>query len=66
MRLGDELLELLRRFPLVHDDDEAVADSEPVVETPRAARFLPGPGEFAFPVTQRLGEYGGVAWKLFR
>jgi hypothetical protein len=36
VRSAEKLLELLRRFPLVHEDDEAVADSEAVVDRPPA------------------------------
>ena len=61
LRLGEELFELLRRPPLVHDDYDSVADSEAVVKAPRTAGFLSDGGELARPIRHRISEHGGIA-----
>src|SRR5258708_26591353 len=62
--VAEELLELLERLPLVHDDDVAVTDAEAMVQ--RACR--PGlRGDLlvlARPVRQRCAERGGICLEL--
>src|SRR4029077_6819204 len=63
-RVGHERLELLDALPLVHDQDVAVADAEPVVQPANGLGCLGDLRELVGPVHQGLLELGRVALEL--
>jgi hypothetical protein len=63
-RVGEEPLELLGGFPLVDDDDEAVTDSEPVMQPALGPRHVADLRELASPVGESLPELGHVTLEL--
>src|SRR5262249_27647377 len=63
-RVAEELLEGGRALPLVHHQDEAVADTEAVMNTAGGLRRLRDLRELFGALRDGLAEYGGVSREL--